>query len=50
MELLTLVGCFVGLGGSDSSSLDIRDMAFCSNYPLLRNLKSGNSENVGFGI
>jgi len=39
MELLTLVGCFTGLAGSDSSGLDIRDMAFCSDYPVLRNSK-----------
>lgn len=50
MELLTLVGCFVGLGGSHSGGLDITDVAFCSNHPVLGNLESGNSENVGFGI
>ena len=39
MEWFTLVGCSIGLAGSDSSGLDIRDMAFCSNYPALRNSK-----------
>lgn len=51
MELLTLVGCFIALGGSGSSGLSVKVMAFCSDHPMLRTSKvSGNSESMGFGI
>lgn len=39
MELLTQVGCFIGLGDGGSSGLGTKVTVFCSDHPMLRNSK-----------